>query len=332
MSMPDLTTQYLGLTLRSPLVASASPATGEVERIRRLADAGIAAVVLPSLFEEQMIHDELELEYRLEAGAECSAEAIGYFPELDTYNTGPDRYLHLVELAKDAVSIPVFASLNAVSAGSWVRYAHLVQSAGADALELNLYQVAADAGVTAVEIERRLLDLVREVRSAIDIPLAVKIGPFYSAVAHFATELVDAGADGLVLFNRFYQPDLDLDTLAVTPHLTLSTSAELRLPLRWIGILSGNVRASLAATTGIHTGRDVVKALLVGADVAMMASALLEHGAAHVRAVEAELVSWMEAGEYTSVAQLRGSVSHGSVPDPSAFERLGYLRTLATWR
>ena len=330
--MPDLTTGYLGLTLRSPLVASASPATGDMEGIRRLADAGIAAVVLPSLFEEQILHEELELDSRLDAGADSSAEAAGYFPELDSYNTGPDRYLHLVEMAKDAVAIPVIASLNAVTAGSWVRYAHLLQSAGADALELNLYQVAADATLPGDEVERRLLDLVREVRSAIDIPLAVKIGPFYSAVAHFAGQLVEAGADGLVLFNRFYQPDLDLDSLTVAPRLTLSTPAELRLPLRWIAILAGKLHASLAATTGIHTGRDAAKALLVGADVTMMASALLQNGAGHVQEVEAELVAWMEAAEYVSVSQLRGSVSHGSVPDPSAFERQGYLRTLASWR
>ena len=330
--MPDLTTTYLGLRLRSPLVASASPATGSVDSIRRLADAGIAAVVLPSLFEEQIVHEEVELQRRLDAGAESSSEASGYFPELDSYNTGPDRYLHLVELAKDAVSIPVIASLNAVTMGSWVRYAHLLQSAGADAIELNLYLVAADVTVAGAEVERRLLELVREVRSAIDVPLAVKIGPFYSAVAHFATRLVAAGADGLVLFNRFYQPDLDLDALTVAPHLTLSTSAELRLPLRWIGILAGHVDASMAATTGIHSGQDAAKALLVGADVAMMASAILKNGPEHVRRVETELVSWMEEAEYSSVRQLRGSVSHGAVPDPTAFERLGYLETLASWR
>lgn len=330
--MPDLTTTYLGLRLRSPLVASASPATGTLDGIRRLADAGIAAVVLPSLFEEQILHEELELHRRLDAGADSTPEASGYFPELDSYNTGPDRYLHLVELAKDAVGIPVMASLNAVTMGSWVRYAHLLQSAGADGLELNLYLVAADITVSGADVERQLLELVREVRSAIDIPLAVKIGPFYSAVAHFAMRLVAAGADGLVLFNRFYQPDLDLDALTVAPHLTLSSPSELRLPLRWIGILAGQVEASIAATTGIHSGHDAAKALLVGADVAMMASALLKNGAAHVEQVEAELTSWMEEAEYTSVAQLRGSVSHGAVPDPTAFERLGYLETLASWR
>jgi dihydroorotate dehydrogenase (fumarate) len=330
--MPDLATTYLGLRLRNPLVASASPATGSLDRIRRLADAGIAAVVLPSLFEEQIIHEELELQRRLDAGAGSSPEASGYFPELDSYNTGPDRYLHLVETAKDAVAIPVIASLNAVTMGSWVRYAHLLQSAGADALELNLYLVAADITVAGAEVERRLLDLVREVRSAVDVPLAVKIGPFYSAVGHFATRLVAAGADGLVLFNRFYQPDLDLDALTVAPHLTLSTPAELRLPLRWIAILAGQFDASLAATTGIHSGRDAAKALLVGADVAMMASALLKNGPQHVEQVEAELIAWMEEADYASVTQLRGSVSHGSVPDPAAFERLGYLETLASWR
>ncbi len=330
--MPDLSTTYLGLRLRSPLVASASPATGSVDGIRRLADAGIAAVVLPSLFEEQIVHEELELQRRLDAGIDCSGEASGYFPELDTYNTGPDRYLHLVETAKDAVSIPVMASLNAVTMGSWVRYAHLLQSAGADALELNLYLVAADVSIAGAEVERQLLELVREVRSAIDIPLAVKIGPYFSAVAHFATRLVAAGADGLVLFNRFYQPDLNLDELTVAPHLTLSTPNELRLPLRWIAILAGKIQASLAATTGIHSGRDAAKALLVGADVTMMASALLKNGPNHVQQVEAELLAWMEESDYSSVRQLRGSVSHGAVPDPTAFERLGYLETLSSWR
>jgi len=328
---PDLRTRYLGLELRSPLVASASPLTGELDGLRRLEDAGVAAAVLPSLFEEQLTHDQVELDRLLETTSEHVGEALSYFPELEDYNTGPWSYLQRVEQAKRAVGIPVIASLNGITPGGWVRQAKRMQDAGADALELNLYSVAADPRFGAAELEARDLELVAAVRAAVTIPLAVKLSPYFTALANMAVRIVEAGADGLVLFNRFYQPDLDLDTLDVVPRLVLSTSEELRLPLRWIAILRGQVRASLAATTGVHTGLDAAKVLLAGADVAMMASALLRHGPGHVRTVERELTELLAERDYDSVAQLRGSMSRSSMPDPEGFERANYMRTLMSW-
>jgi len=328
---PDLRTRYLGLELRSPLVASASPLTGELDGLRRLQDAGAAAAVLPSLFEEQLTHDQVELDRLLETTSEHVGEAQSYFPELEDYNTGPWSYLYLIEQAKSAVAIPVIASLNGVTPGGWVRHAERMQDAGADALELNLYTVATDPRVGAAELEARYLELVAAVRAAVTVPLAVKLSPFFTALANMAVRIVEAGADGLVLFNRFYQPDLDLDSLDVVPRLVLSTSEELRLPLRWIAILRGQVRASLAATTGVHTGLDAAKVLLAGADVAMMTSALLRHGPGHVRTVERELVAILAERDYDSVAQLRGSMSRSSMPDPEGFERANYMRTLMSW-
>ncbi len=330
--MIDLSTTYLGLQLRSPLVASPGPLTGELDSLKALEAAGIAAVVLPSLFEEQIVHESLQVHHMLEMGAENNPEAaFGYFPELDDYNTGPVRYLRHVEAAKSALHIPVIASLNGVSRGGWLQYARMLEDAGADALELNVYRVAADANVSGRTIEDETTDLVAAVRDAITLPLAVKVGPYFSAFASFAQQLVAAGAEGLVLFNRFYQPDIDLETLEVGPHLILSDSNELRLPLRWIAILYGRTKASLAATTGIHTGRDVAKVLLAGADVAMMTSALLQHGPDHVQAVEDRLRAWMIEHEYESVSQLRGSVSQVNVGDPDAFERANYMRTLTSY-
>jgi len=328
---PDLRTRYLGLELRSPLVASASPLTGELDGLRRLQDAGAAAAVLPSLFEEQLTHDQVELDRLLETTSEHVGEAQSYFPELEDYNTGPFAYLQRIEQAKRAVAIPVIASLNGVTPGGWVRHAERMQDAGADALELNLYSVATDPRVGATELEARYLELVAAVRAAVTVPLAVKLSPFFTALANIAVRIVEAGADGLVLFNRFYQPDLDLDSLDVVPRLVLSTSEELRLPLRWIAILRGQVRASLAATTGVHTGLDAAKVLLAGADVAMMTSALLRHGPGHVRTVERELTAILAEREYDSVAQLRGSMSRSSMPDPAGFERANYMRTLMSW-
>jgi len=327
----DLRTRYLGLELRSPLVASASPLTGELDGLRRLQDAGAAAAVLPSLFEEQLTHDQVELDRLLETTSEHVGEAQSYFPELEDYNTGPWSYLQRIEQAKRAVAIPVIASLNGVTPGGWVRHAERMQDAGADALELNLYSVATDPRVGAAELEARYLELVAAVRAAVTVPLAVKLSPFFTALANMAVRIVEAGADGLVLFNRFYQPDLDLDSLDVVPRLVLSTSEELRLPLRWMAILRGQVRASLAATTGVHTGLDAAKVLLAGADVAMMTSALLRHGAGHVRTVERELVAILAERDYDSVAQLRGSMSRSSMPDPAGFERANYMRTLMSW-
>jgi len=328
---PDLRTRYLGLELRSPLVASASPLTGELDGLRRLQDAGAAAAVLPSLFEEQLTHDQVELDRLLETTSEHVGEAQSYFPELEDYNTGPWSYLYLIEQAKRAVAIPVIASLNGVTPGGWVRHAERMQDAGADALELNLYSVATDPRVGATELEARYLELVAAVRAAVTVPLAVKLSPFFTALANIAVRIVEAGADGLVLFNRFYQPDLDLDSLDVVPRLVLSTSEELRLPLRWIAILRGQVRASLAATTGVHTGLDAAKVLLAGADVAMMTSALLRHGPGHVRTVERELLAILAERDYDAVGKLRGSMSRSAMPDPEGFERANYMRTLMSW-
>jgi dihydroorotate dehydrogenase (fumarate) len=329
--MPDLRTRYLGLDLRSPLVASSSPLTSDVAGLRHLEECGAGAVVLPSLFEEQLEHESMEIDRLLEHGSETFAEALSYFPALDDYNTGPDHYLELVHKAKSALGIPVIASLNGFSPGGWIDHARLIEQAGADALELNLYLIAADPEASAEKVESGYRELVRSLRAAVRIPLAVKLGPYFTALAHTARELVAAGADGLVLFNRFYQPDLDLETLDVLPRLSLSTSEEMRLPLRWTALLHGRVRCSLALTTGVHTAEDVAKALLAGADVAMMASALLEYGPEHLQRVERKLVAWLTEREYESVHQLRGSMSQHKVGDPTAFERANYVRTLKSY-
>jgi dihydroorotate dehydrogenase (fumarate) len=329
--MVDLRTDYLGLELRTPLVASSSPLTGDLDGLRRLEDAGAAAVVLPSLFEEQIEFESLEIHRMLETGAETFAEAQSYFPDLGDYDTGPERYLELVAQAKRALGIPVIASLNGVSLGGWTEHARRIEQAGADALELNLYLVAADPALTAQAVEARYRELVRTVAGAVRIPLAVKIGPYFTALAHAARELVASGARGLVLFNRFYQPDLDLETLEPLPRLSLSTSEDLRLPLRWIAILRGQLRASLAATSGVHRAEDVLKVLLAGADVAMLASALLRHGPEHLRELERGVFAWLGEREYESVRQLRGSASRDAVADATAYERANYLRTLRSY-
>jgi len=324
----DLSTTYLGLQLRSPLVASSGPLTAKIDSLRALEQAGIAAVVLPSLFEEQVDHEERQADRLGELGSDSNPEATGYFPDMADYESVADRYLRHVEGANKALQIPVIASLNGVTPGGWVRYARLLEMAGADALELNLYGVAADIDVTGSKIEDEQVELVALVRASLSIPLAVKIGPYYSSLGHVASRLTQAGADGLVLFNRFYQPDIDPKTRKVTPSLVLSSSAELRLPLRWAAILSGRVEASLAVTTGVHTGADAARCLLAGADVAMMASALVENGPEHVATVERELVAWAADSGFESVAQLRGSVSQRNVADPSAFERANYMAAL----
>lgn len=329
--MIDFATNYMGLELRSPLIASASPLTGRLETLQRIERAGAGAVVLPSLFEEQITHDQLEVDRVLSSGADSSPEALSYFPELDDYNTGPDAYLRLVEEAKSKLSIPVIASINGATPGGWARYARLMESAGADAIELNVYRVAASPNTTAEQVEQTYIDLVAAINSAVKLPVAVKIGPYFSALAHTARELAFAGADALVLFNRFYQPDLDLETLDVTPHLVLSSSDELRLPLRWIAILHGNVEADLAATTGVHTWVDAAKALLAGATVVMMTSALLKHGPEHVTSVHRGLRDWLDEHDYESVDQLRGSVSQAASDDSEQFERANYMRTLASY-
>jgi dihydroorotate dehydrogenase (fumarate) len=323
--MADLHTRYLGLDLRSPLVASASPLTGTLDGLRRLEAAGAAAVVLPSLFEEQLTLEGDHIRRLLEAGAGSLSAALA----LDEYNAGPYGYLTLVEKAKASLEIPVMASLNGVTPGAWVEHATLLEEAGADALELNVYYVSSSPRLGGAEVERRFLELVGSVRQTIGIPLAVKLSPYFSSVANLAHLLVQAGADGLVLFNRFYQPDLDLDSLEVTPQLVLSTSEELRLPLRWIAILYREVPAALAASTGVHTAADAVKVLMAGADVAMMTSALLRHGPEHLRAVEAGLQDWLEEHGMQTVGHLRGMRSQRSVRDPAAWERANYITMLS---
>jgi dihydroorotate dehydrogenase (fumarate) len=327
---PDLRTNYLGLALRSPIVASSSPLTGDIDMLRALEAAGAGAVVLPSLFEEQIAHEAMTLHGLLEMG-EGHPEASGYMPELARYNTGPTRYLRLVEQARSKLEIPVIASLNGTTVGGWTRYARAAEEAGADAIELNIYRIAADPEVSPRAIEEEYLQLVTAVRESTSVPVAVKVGPYFSAFAHFAGQLVSAGAQGLVLFNRFYQPDIDLVDLAVEPRLALSTSEELRLPLRWIAILRGRIAASLATTTGVHTAADVLKALLAGSDVTMMASALLRHGPEHIRVVEEEIRTWLAEREYDSVEQIKGSMSQLSGGQPEGFERVNYMKTLTTY-
>ncbi len=330
---PDLRTRYLGLDLRSPIVASASPLNDQLESVRSIEDAGAAAIVMPSLFEEEILFEEIELNMSLESGSGHFAEALDYFPAVREIATAADRYLARLETLKAQCSVPVIASLNATSTGAWIRYARLMADAGADAVELNLYHVVADASRSAADIEGSDIELIQTVRDALDIPLAVKLSPYYSAMANFAQRTVDAGADGLVLFNRFYQPDLDLDTLDVVARVELSQQWELRLPLRWIAILHSQLEgsASLAATSGIASGTDVAKVLLVGADVAMMTSAVLRDGPNHIAVVESELRAWMSEREYESVTQLRGSASRNNVEDPSAYERANYTKTLRSW-
>jgi len=323
--MVELRTRYLGLDLPSPLVASASPLTGTLDGLRRLEAAGAAAVVLPSLFEEQLILEADQVRRLRDAGADSLSAALA----LDDYNAGPYGYLALVEKATATLQIPVIASLNGVTSGTWVKHASLLEEAGADALELNIYYVSSSPGVGGPEVERRYLELVRSVRQTIGIPLAVKLSPYFSSVANLTRQLVQAGADGLVLFNRFYQPDLDLETLEITPRLVLSSSEELRLPLRWIAILYKEVPASLAASTGVHTAADVVKVLLAGADVAMMTSALLRHGPEHLTAVETGLRDWLEEHGMQTVGHLRGLRSQRSIRDPAAWERANYITMLA---
>ncbi|MEQ8766616.1 MAG: dihydroorotate dehydrogenase-like protein [Planctomycetota bacterium] len=324
----DLTTSYLGLTLRSPLVASASPLTESVETIAALEAAGAGAVVLRSLFEEQISLERYALEHHLFHGSESFPEALSYFPEASSYSFGPDEYLKLIRSAKETVSIPVIASLNGTTPGGWTSFASEMEGAGADALELNLYDVAADIDRSGADVEASYVQVVEEVRAAVRIPLAVKLGPFFSSFANFARRLDDCGVNGLVLFNRFYQPDIDLVTLDVKSGVSLSHSDELRLPLRWIAILYGRVKASLAATSGVHTGLDAAKLLLAGADVTMLCAALLRGGVVRLTAIEQELLEWLDENEYRSLDQLRGSMSHRHTADPSAYERVQYMKDL----
>ncbi len=329
--MIDLSTSYLGLTLRSPLVASAGPLCESLDNIRRMEDAGAGAVVLHSLFEEQITLESQQLDQHLSHGTESFAESLTYFPDMRDYNLGPDAYLDHVRRAKAAVGIPVIGSLNGVSTGGWISYAKKIQQAGADALELNVYYIPTDPALTSPEVEQMYVDLVRDVTRSVGIPVAVKLGHFWSAFANVAARLDGAGARGLVLFNRFYQPDFDLDNLEVVPSLTLSSSYELLLRLHWTAILYGHVRADLAVTGGVHTAEDVLKAMMAGARVAMMTSALLQRGIEHLGVVRDGLLAWMEAREYESIRQMQGSMSYRSVREPSAFERANYMKVLSSY-
>jgi len=326
--MPDLTTSYLGLSLKNPLVASASPLSKKLERVRRLEEAGVAAVVLYSLFEEQITHQQLELDHYLTRGTESFAEALTYFPDLGHYNLGPEGYLEHIHALKQAVHIPVIASLNGISAGGWIDYAHRIQEAGADALELNLYYLPTSVDLTGMVLEEEYVGLVKRIRGMLSIPLAVKLSPFFTSIPNMAHRLTEAGANGLVLFNRFYQPDLDLEALEVVPSLELSISSELRMPLRWVAILYGRVAADLAITGGVHSAQDVIKSAMAGASAVMMASELIEHGVGRVTQILGDLQAWMDQREYVSIAQMKGSMSQRAVREPAAFERANYMKVL----
>ncbi len=328
---PDLSTRYLGLDLCSPLVASASPITGDVDVLRRLEAMGVGAVVMPSLFEEQIEHEESQMLRMQETGANSFGEAHDFFPALQNYNSGPDAYLKKIEAARKAVSIPVIASLNGSSAGGWVHHGKRMADAGASALELNIYWVPIDPAETGADVEQRYVDLVAWMSEAVRIPLCVKIAPAFSAPLSFALRLERAGAEGLVLFNRMLRPDLDLEKLELVPKLELSDSHESRVPLQWIGLLRQHTRISLAASSGVHAAADALKLLLVGADVVMATSSLLRRGPGHVRTILDGMTTWMEAKDYASVNQMRGSMSHQNCPDPTAYERANYMRTLMSY-
>ena len=330
--MTDLSTTYLGLNLKNPLVASASPLSKKVERAKRLEDAGISAVVMYSLFEEQIIHESLELDHFMNRGSDSFAEALSYLPDGGMYGISPEKYLNQLAGLKKALSIPVIGSLNGVSVGGWTSYARKMEEAGADALELNMYFIATDPDMTSLDVEDTQVELVADVKSSINIPLAVKISPFVTSLPNFARRLVEAGADALVLFNRFYQPDFDLDELDIVHSLDLSTSADLRLPLRWISILHGKVDADFALTSGIHNYKDVLKAMMAGANVAMTASKLLHDGEQAIGPILSDLEAWMKEKEYESIRQMQGSMSQKSVKEPAAFERANYMKVLGSFR
>jgi dihydroorotate dehydrogenase (fumarate) len=331
MNMTDLTTNYLGLGLKNPFLASSSPLTQRVESALRLEEAGAAALVLPSLFEEQVIYESLRLDRDLMRGAESFAEALDYLPGFGQYSVGPGTYLENLSKIKQAVSIPVLGSLNGVTPGGWADYARRIEQAGADALELNLYDVATDFEITSQDLEDRHVRLVREVRAQVTIPIAVKLSPFYSSLPNFARRLVQAGADGLVLFNRFYQPDFDLEALEVIPNLVLSHSSEMRLPLRWVAILHGKLKVDLGLTGGVHTASDLIKAVMAGAGAVLVASELLQHGPQRISEILAEVEAWMDEHEYVSINQMQGSMSQLSIGDPAAFERANYMRVLSSY-
>jgi len=328
----DLTTNYLGLKLRTPLVPSAcGPLSNTLEKIRALEDAGASAIVLYSLFEEEILHESQELDYYLTQGSYSHAEALDYFPDPRVFDLTPDRYLDHLRRAKEAVDIPVMGSLNGVSSGGWIRYAKEIEQTGADALELNIYYIPTSLDLPGVQVEQMYVNVLEDVKKSVRIPVAIKLGPYFSNMAHMARRLCTAGADGLVLFNRFYQPDIDLEQLEVVPNVLLSTPQAMRLPLRWIAILHGRIEASLAATSGIHSAEDAIKMLMAGADVTMLCSTLLKNGVGHIRSLEEDLIRWMEEHEYDSVKLMKGSLSQKSCAHPAAFERANYMKALKSY-
>ena len=329
--MSDLSTSYLGLSLKNPLVVSPSPLCEDLGAIRKMEDAGASAVVLHSLFEEQLTLNSQDLDRFLTSGTESFAEALSYFPDMGQFKLGPEAYLEHIQKAKKAVKIPIIGSLNGVSTGGWVSYAKKIEQAGADALELNVYYIATDPDMSGPQVEQMYADLVRDVRGSLKIPVAVKLGPYFSSMASVARRLDQAGANGLVLFNRFYQPDFDLEKLEVTPNLNLSRSEELRLRLCWVAILSGRIKADMAITGGVHTAEDVIKSMMAGAKVAMMTSALLKNGIEHLKTVREGVAAWMEKHEYASIRQMQGSMSQKSVAEPAAFVRANYMKVLRSY-
>ena len=328
----DIKTKYLGFDLKSPIVPSAGPLSQEIANLREMEDAGAGAVVLYSLFEEQIEHEELELDYHTSVPSESYAEATSYLPESFEFRTGPFEYLEHIRKAKDAVDVPVIASLNGKSLGGWVEYAKRIEEAGADALELNIYLLATALNKTSEEVEKTYIDIISGVRSEVKIPIAVKMHPYFSSTAFMANEFSKAGANGLVLFNRFYQPDINLDTLEIEPDVLLSTPMALRLPLRWIAILYERTEADLAATSGIYTAEDVIKLVMAGANVTQMLSGLIKYGIGHIADVITMLKRWMEENEYDSLSQMRGSMSYKNVSDPAKFERANYMKVLHSFR
>lgn len=327
----DLSTTYLGLKLKNPLVPSSSPLTRTLSNLRQMEDEGAAAVVLYSLFEEQVNHESQTLNQYLTQGVESYAEAVTYFPQAPEYRSGPEDYLEHIRRAKETLDIPVIGSLNGVSTGGWIKYAREIEQAGADALELNVYYLPTEIRLGSSEVEEIYLNILRDIKATVSIPVAMKLSPYFSAIANMAYRLHEAGADGLVLFNRFYQPDLDVENLQVVSNLVLSSANELRLPLRWIAILYGRIPSDFALTTGVHTVTDVVKGLAAGAAVTMMASELIQQGINRLKFLESELDMWLTEHEYESVAQLQGSLSQKNCPEPAAFERANYMRVLSSY-
>jgi len=328
----NLATTYLGLKLRSPLVPSASPLSERVDGVRQMEDAGAAAVVLYSLFEEQIRYDRYEMHWVLNQGTESFPEALSYFHEPETFHAGPDAYLRHIARCKEAVGIPIIASLNGSTLSGWTQFARQIEQAGADAIELNLYHIPTDPKQSSLSVEEHYLGVLKAVRECVSIPVSVKVSPFFTNFAYMARRFDECGAAGLVLFNRFYQPDIELETLEVAPNLLLSTPMAMRLPLRWIAILYGRIGCNLAATSGIHRGTDALKMLMAGADVTMLCSALLRRGVGQIRVIEEEMKEWMKEHEYESVEQLKGSVSQKNCPDPGEFERAQYMRALTSFK